>query len=139
VTEGAPALPVDPVEALRFVLDDVVNRLGRLPESRLVGGRDAVDGLTVAAIAHSTAQQLADLAAGVERRDSPQPPVSRVLPDLGPFVVSDQLAVTGTDLLAGAAGLDPAAVVWAPDGRRGPLAAVLAAGRQALEELRRRL
>jgi len=124
------------IEDIRDVLDDVVDRLLRLPESRLtVAGPD---GRTVAAAGHEVAQRLADTAAGVEAREEPAPPDSRPVPWLGPFVVAHQVALTGADLLAAGVGLDASVPVWVKASRR-DLGAVLVDCAALLQEFRRRL
>ncbi len=124
------------IEDIRGVLDDVVDRLLRLPESRLTAL--GPDGRTVAQAGHEVAQRLADTAAGVEDREAPAPPESRAVPWLGPFVVAHQVAVTGADLLAAGVGLDARVAVWAEASRR-DLGVVLADCAALLREFRRRL
>jgi len=74
---------------------------------------------------HGLAVLLARAGQGVEERDRDAAPVFRDVPFDGPFVVGDQIAVTGHDLVAGLRGLDAAAVVWGPDGRRVPVGTVV--------------
>jgi hypothetical protein len=124
------------IEDIRGVLDDVVDRLLRLPESRLSGG--GPDGRTVARAGHEVAQRLADTAAGVEHRQAPTPPELRAVPWLGPFVVAHQVAVTGADLLAAGVGLDASVGVWV-DASRHDLGAALADCTALLREFRSRL
>lgn len=107
----------------------VADRLRNLPESRLSGPAEA---------GHRLAQWLADAAGGIEQRASAHPPTARAVPRLGMFAAGDQVAVTGADLVAAVTGLDPAVGVWSPDGSRTPLAGVLTAAADALQELRRR-
>lgn len=76
-------------ELARRELARVVELLRTMPLARLEGER--------AARARSLAQALADAAADLEGRPR------RVVPDVGPTAVGDQVAVTGADLLA----LDP--------------------------------
>ncbi|MGQ0463742.1 MAG: hypothetical protein ACT4QG_00315 [Sporichthyaceae bacterium] len=97
------------------------DRLRTLPESRL----QRSDGTeTLAAAGLRLAQLLADLAAGVTARDGSPPPPRRV-PDVGPFAVADQIAVTAADLAQALDGVDPAVHVWAPDGSRAALCTLL--------------
>jgi hypothetical protein len=82
----------DPRARLGRELHRVAERLRSLGLARLE--RVGADGRSPAALAHETAQALADLAAdarGRERRDVP------VLPALA---LGDQVTVTGNDLLA---------------------------------------
>ncbi len=95
--------------------------LRTLPESRL---RRATAGESVAQAALRIAQLLADTAAGIHDRDAAAPTMRQV-PDLGPFALPDQLTVTATELDGAARGLDASTQVWAPDGKRSTLGAVL--------------
>lgn len=98
------------------------DRLRTLPESRL---RRSVGPESLAGAGVALAQLLADLAAGVEARDGGAP-LRRTVPDLGPFAVADQIAVTATDLAQALDGVESDAEVWAPDGERAVLARLLA-------------
>src|SRR5262249_38434087 len=98
-----------------------VDRLRALPESRLAAP---------AATAFVLAQLLVDIASGIEQRDHERFS-RRPLPDLGMFVVADQLEVAGADLEAAAEGLEPSTEVWTPDGARATLGAVLARAQAA--------
>jgi hypothetical protein len=89
----------------------------------------------VADAGRELAQALADAAAGVEGRHDPAPPASRPVPVLSVFAVADQVAVTGHDLAAAGAGLDPATAVWS-DGVRQPLQDVLKALAARVEGVR---
>jgi hypothetical protein len=124
------------IEGLRTVLDEVVDRLLRAPESRLTGS--GPDGRTAACAGHELAQWLADAAAGVEQRAAGVAPESRAVPWLGPFVVAHQVAVTAADLVAACAGLGAEDSVWAGGVRR-ELGAVLAAGEAHVLGVRQRL
>jgi hypothetical protein len=124
------------IAGIQGVLDEVVDRLLRVPESRLVA--TGPDGRTTAGVGHELAQRLADAAACVEHRGEQTPPAARALPWLGPFVVAHQLAVTGTDLIAAAGGLDVGVTVWA-DGGRAELASVLAGCAADLRRFRKLL
>jgi hypothetical protein len=124
------------IEDIRGILDDVVDRLLRLPESRLTAA--GADARTVAVAGHELAQRLADTAAGVEARQRQAPPESRAVPWLGPFGVAHQVAVTGADLVAACLGLDASVAVWADTSRR-DLGAVLAERAALLREFGRRL
>jgi hypothetical protein len=72
-----------------------------MPESKLLGRLP--DGRSRAAAGHELASLIALAAQGVEDRTRPVPPTWRALPFEGPFVVGDQIGVTGHDLLAAAA------------------------------------
>ena len=108
-------------------LADAVSRLASvfraLPQSKLLGRLP--DGRSRAMAGHGLAVLLARAGQGVEERDRDAAPVFRDVPFDGPFVVGDQIAVTGHDLVAGLRGLDAAAVVWGPDGRRVPVGTVV--------------
>lgn len=94
-----------------------------LPQSKLLG--QLPDGRTRAAAGHGLAVLLARAGQGVEERAREAAPAFRDVPFDGLFVVGDQIAVTGHDLVAGLRGLSPSAVVWGPDGRRVPAGAVV--------------
>ena len=126
------ALGADPLESLPNRLETVLTRLASryraMPESKLLGRLS--DGRSRAAAGHELAGLLALAAQGVEDRARPLPPAWRSLPFEGPFVVGDQLGVTGHDLLAACARLGASAsasayssaaattAVWAPPGVR---------------------
>lgn len=74
----------------------LASRLRGLPGSRLARPFPPYE--SRATVAHALAQELADLAQGVTERDGAGP-AWRTVPWLGPFVVADQVAVTGQDLL----------------------------------------
>jgi hypothetical protein len=80
-------------------------------------------------------QALADAAAGIEGRDAPAPPADRAVPVLSVFALADQVAVTGGDLTAAGAGLDPATPIWSGGARR-PLLDVLEALSERVERVR---
>lgn len=107
---------MEPSEAHVFA-----DRLRTLPESRL---QRSVGPESLARAGVGLAQLLADLAAGVEARDGAAP-LGRTVPDLGPFAVADQIAVTATDLALALDGVDPRAEVWAPGGERDVLSRLL--------------
>ncbi len=121
---------------LQVEVNRLADRLRSLSDTRLA--RPLPPHESRADAAHALAQALADAGQGVEQRDDPQPPPWRRLPRLHDFAVGDQVAVTGTDLVRAAAGLDPATPVWAPDGRR-LLGEVLPELAAALRELRQAL
>lgn len=109
-------------------LETVLTRLSAhfrgMPESKLLGRLP--DGRSRAAAGHELAGRVALAAQGVEDRGLPVPPTWRRLPFEGPFVVGDQIGVTGHDLLVACASavaddsLRGAGEVWASgDGRRG--------------------
>lgn len=114
------------LEALIATVGDVADRVGRLPESRLV--HRAADGLALA-------QQLADAAMGIEARTATRAPEAREVPTLSVFAVGDQIAVTGQDLRAAAHGLERHILVW-QDGAQRPLADVLAGLQARADALR---
>lgn len=61
----------------------------------------------------------------------------RELPFDGHFIVGDQIAVTGHDLIAGMRALgDLDELVWTVDGRRAPAGQVLAQAIEAAQRLR---
>ena len=101
-------------------LADALSRLASvfraLPQSKLLGLLS--DGRSRAAAGHALAVLLARAGQGVEERERDAAPVFRDVPFDGPFVVGDQIAVTGHDLVAGLRGLGGSALVWSPDGRR---------------------
>ena len=70
-----------------------------LPQSKLLG--TLPDGRSRAEAGHRFAALLAALGQGVEERASGVPPRWRDLPFDGAFIVGDQIAVTGHDLVAG--------------------------------------
>lgn len=111
----------------------LADRMRTLPESRLrrpVG----TDGETVAAAGLRVAQLLADLAAGIVGRDDPERCV-RGVPDLGPFAIPDQIAVTATDLVPVLARVPEDVEVWSPTGERIWLTALLARARADVDAL----
>lgn len=116
---------LDTLESVCERLDSLLTRLASayrsLPESKLLGRLP--DGRTRAAAGHELAVLIATAAQGVEDRSRPSAPSWRPLPYEGPFVVGDQIGVTGHDLLAACARLAPGPVpastaVWAPPGVR---------------------
>lgn len=110
-----------------------------MPESKLLGRLP--DGRSRSAAGYELAGLLALAAQGVEERDLPTTPSWRALPFEGPFIVGDQLGVTGYDLLAAYARLgSDSASVWAPPGshslpERADVGEVLARALSAAEEL----
>jgi hypothetical protein len=89
--------PTDP--AVDALLADIGKEAGRLADrlrtlSQARLEEPAVDGRSRAAAAHALAQRLVDAARRLEGHEQ-----ERVLPDLGPFVVGDQLAVAAHDLV----------------------------------------
>ena len=113
------------VESVSVRLETVLNRLSAqfraMPESKLLGRLP--DGRSRAAAGHELAGLLALAAQGVEDRERRNPPTWRALPFEGPFVVGDQIGVTGHDLLIACARGESCADVWAPPGMRGGRAA----------------
>jgi len=88
-----------------------------LPQSKLLGLLP--DGCSRAEAGHRFAALLAALGQGVEERALAGPPTWRELPFDGAFIVGDQIAVTGHDLVAGMRGLaDLDELVWAVEGGR---------------------
>ena len=122
------ALGADSLEPLANRLETVLTRLTSryraMPESKLLGRLS--DGRSRAAAGHELASLLARAAQGVEDRAQPLPPAWRSLPFEGPFVVGDQLGVTGHDLLAAYARLGAYATLGA-DARLGADSAATAA------------
>ena len=93
---------LDTLDAVSARLDEVLSRLASryrsMPESKLLGRLP--DGRSRAVAGHELASLIALAAQGVEDRSRPVPPTWRALPFEGPFVVGDQIGVTGHDLLA---------------------------------------
>lgn len=83
-----------------------------------------VPGYATRAVAgRAAARLLADLAAGVEGRESDTPPLWRLLPSLHDLAVGDQIAVTCADAVAAVAALadSPSGAgepIWTHAGRR---------------------
>jgi hypothetical protein len=136
-------------ELLTSLLPRLAAAYRSMPQSKLLG--KLPDGRSRAQAGHALAAALAVAGQGVEERDQVDPPVWRVLPFDGPFVVGDQIGVTGHDLLraialvitaaaaAAAAPTDANAegdadvdatmtmwTVWAADGVRVPVDQLLA-------------
>ncbi|MBR7830238.1 hypothetical protein KDK95_28300, partial [Actinospica sp. MGRD01-02] len=86
---------------LEAVLARLAGRFRSMPESKLLGRLP--DGQPRASAGHELAEWLAYAAQGVEDRDSAVAPEWRQLPFDGPFVVGDQIGVTGHDLLTACA------------------------------------
>jgi hypothetical protein len=124
-------------------VDRVADRLRGLSQARLAAA--APPYASRAAQARATAQTLADASDSLEAGDDAGAPPWRTLPELNDFAVSDQIAVTGHDLLAAAQAAAPDQTVWARDGRRTPHAVrrtadgVLGDAADALAALRRLL
>lgn len=88
-----------------------------LPQSKLLALLP--DGRSRAQAGYRFAALLAAFGQGVEERALDVPPAWRSLPFDGEFVVGDQIAVTGHDLVAGIAGLDDLdELVWTVGGER---------------------
>lgn len=114
---------MDTLEAVAARLETVLGRLASryrtMPESKLLGRLP--DGRTRASAGHELAGLIALASQGVEDRCRPQPPTWRALPFEGPFVVGDQIGVTGHDLLAACRRLpdqSSTTAAWAPPGVR---------------------
>ena len=121
-------------------LADALSRLASvfraLPQSKLLGLLP--DGRSRAMAGHGLAVLLARAGQGVEERGGAAP-VFRDVPFDGPFVVGDQIAVTGHDLVAGLRGMDPldfSVLVWGPDGHRMPAGMVVEVVLREVEGLR---
>ena len=105
---------------LEAVLTRLAGRFRGMPESKLLGRLP--DGRSRAAAGHELAALVACVAQGVEDRGLlSAAPEWRRLPFEGPFVVGDQIGVTGHDLVAACARAesgagDGGAMVWAPPG-----------------------
>ncbi len=135
VAGGATATPAQP-ESWRRLERDVgilAERFRTLSEAKLA--RPLPPHPSRAAAGRYLAQLLADAALGVADREAPGPPAWREVPELDPFAVGDQIAVTGADLVNALDGLAEAEPVWARDGRR-PAGEVAAAALEALNWLR---
>jgi hypothetical protein len=106
LASAAPAPVHTPVHAtasadlgrLQIILERLAARFRSMPESKLHSRLP--DGRSRATAGHELAGLLALAAQGVEDRCRPQPPTWRALPYEGPFVVGDQIGVTGHDLVA---------------------------------------
>jgi len=90
---------VDAVEQLRVEVGRVADRLRSMSQERLTRGFPPYASRAAAAL--ELAQRLADAAADITEG----PAERRTVPDLGPLVVGDQVAVTGADLVEAASGL----------------------------------
>jgi hypothetical protein len=90
---------VDAVEQLQVEVGRVSDRLRSMSQERLARGFPPYASRAAAAL--EVAQLLADTAADVAGPSEER----HVVPDLGPLVVGDQIAVTGTDLVQAASGL----------------------------------
>lgn len=88
------------VEGLRIEVRRVAERLRSMSVERLCRGFPPYASRAAAALA--LAQRLADAAEELEAEAQGRQPVRRAVPDLGPLVVGDQVAVTGEDLAAAA-------------------------------------
>ena len=109
-----------------------------LPQSKLLGVLS--DGRSRAEAGYWLAALFATFGQGIEERALDVPPAWRSLPFDGVFIVGDQIAVTGHDLVAGIAGLDDLDVmVWTVDGRRVRAGELLAAAMGEAGELLRAL
>ncbi|WP_194899838.1 hypothetical protein [Catenulispora pinisilvae] len=87
------------------------------------------------------ASQVTTVAQGIERWDSPRPPLWHRLPALGVFALGDQIAVVGNDLLAAYRALkDPReTLIWTPGDGRVPAEKAMAAVLESTAALRRAL
>jgi hypothetical protein len=120
-------------------LADAVSRLASvyrsLPQSKLLG--QLPDGRPRAVAGHALAALLARAGQGVEERALGSAPVWRTVPFDGVFVVGDQIAVTGYDLVVGLRGVGAEELVWSPDGRRVPAGTVVDAMLRAVVGLKK--
>jgi hypothetical protein len=130
--EGWGQLPDELAADVRRVAD----RLRGLSQARLQGPVPPFG--SRAAAAREVARTLAVAAQGLVERGKDDEPAWRLPPDLADFASGDQVAVTGHDLLAALAGVDPAAQIWAPGARR-TAREVVAAAAEALAATRRLL
>jgi hypothetical protein len=123
----------------------VANRLRQLSEAQL-GSPPAppTEGFPAyrsrAQAGRAAAQVLADAAAALEAaagsgRGADTPP----LPQISPFAVGDQVAVTGHDLLAAMAPVRPGTSVSTGSYRRVPASTAVADAARVLADVRRRL
>ncbi|HSF26003.1 MAG TPA: hypothetical protein VLC50_00645 [Actinomycetes bacterium] len=136
LTSTDPASGEDARAGLERELRRTCDRVATLTLARLTAAAPAAD--SPADRVRETAQRLVEVAAGIEAREAPSPPVPRGLPTLRAHALADQLAVTGTDVLLVAAGLPDEASVWDHAVRR-PLAEALAGALEAVVALRRAL
>ena len=135
VAGDVTAMPAQP-DALRLLergVGALAERFRTLSEAKLAGSLPP-HGSRAAAGRH-LAQLLADAALGVAGRQAAGPPAWREVPELDPFAVGDQIAVTGYDLVAALAGVAEAEQVWTRQGRR-PAGDVTAAALDAVKWLR---
>ncbi len=109
-------------EPLAEAVSRLASKFRSLSQSKLL--RPLPDGRSRAAAGHEVAVLLARAGQGVEERASAHVPLWRDVPFDGVFVVGDQIAVTGHDLVVGLRGVDADEPVWGPDGRRVPAGAV---------------
>ncbi|MBS2965186.1 hypothetical protein KGA66_19200 [Actinocrinis puniceicyclus] len=106
-----------------------------LPQSKLL--TLLPDGRSRARAGHRFAELLAAMAQGVEERARETAPQWRELPFDGHFIVGDQIAVTGHDLVAGMRALgDLDEPVWSVEGGRVAAGEVLEAAVAAANRLR---
>jgi hypothetical protein len=128
--------PVSLLESVAADVSRVADRLRSMSEARLAA---PVPGYPSRAAAGRAVSQAAALAGqGVEECMSPGEPSWREVPALSDFVVGDQVAVTGRDLLAAVGGVQPTQPVWVRGGRRTALDVVTDVG-VLLEDVRRLL
>ncbi len=108
-----------------------------LPESKLLGRLP--DGRSRAEAGHRFAALLAMFGQGVEERKLDAPPAWRLLPFDGHFIVGDQIAVVGHDLVAAIEELDDLdeldELAWMTDGTRVTAGEVLAVAVREASEL----
>jgi hypothetical protein len=114
----------------------VADRLRGLSQARLQGPVPPF--ASRAAAGREVARVLALAAQGAAASDLAHEPAWRQPPALADFAAGDQVAVTGHDLLAALDGVDPAADVWVPGGRR-TAREVVAEAAEALAAIRRLL
>jgi hypothetical protein len=103
-------------QALSREVGRLAERLRGLSDTKLAGALPPYP--SRAAAGRAVAQLLADSAVGVAERRAPAPPVWREVPELNPFAVGDQIAVTGHDLWMALAGVTGDELVWTTEGRR---------------------
>ncbi|MER6393100.1 hypothetical protein ACFXEL_05340 [Streptomyces sp. NPDC059382] len=103
---------------LTLVVERFADRLRATPQSRLQRGA-AAEALELARELAVRAQRLESAASAAEAGTAPGAAPARVVPDAGIFVVGDQVAVAGLDLVEA---LRATAAAPAPDDAKAPSA-----------------
>ena len=133
------ASPAEAAERLAEELTRLAEGYRRLPHSKFALRLEPYGDRAQAG--HWLAAQVTMVAQGIERWDSPQPPVWHDLPTLGVFALGDQIAVVGNDLVAAYRALkDPhETFIWTPGDGRVPAEKAMAAVLESTTALRRAL